>query len=157
MISRLLEHDAAPVEEAVEEEAPVEEDVEMEEAAEKVAPPVAESAPAPLLKAPAPLPTATVASPDPPAPAPAAAVVAPEPAATNGHHTRDEPAEEDDRAAKRVKVAEEEKAVAFAVVEDAVVEPVEEEPPEYNFEPEEVEGRPTDMYLDTVSAGALLG
>lgn len=36
----------------------------------------------------------------------------------------------------------------FAIVQEPVVE--EEEPPEYNFEPEAADTRPTDMYLDTV-------
>jgi translation initiation factor IF-2 len=92
-----------------------------------------------------PIPVPAADTPRPPPPAPA----------TNGHRQRDEvEVEEDEREAKRIKVDEPDAVVDINTVEaEPVEEPVaeEEEPPEYNFEPEEVDtSRPTDMYLDTV-------
>lgn len=114
-----------------------------------------------------PAPPAEVPAPVEPTPAPVP-VPEPEPQAvpSSGVHARDEV---DEPVAKRVKVDEvapvpvEAPAVVDVlepVIDEPAVEPAadvveEEEPPVYEFEPEDDSGRPTDMYLDTVRSSRM--
>ncbi|GAA5821987.1 hypothetical protein JCM10212_002378 [Sporobolomyces blumeae] len=71
---------------------------------------------------------------------------------TNGAASKDELAEAERIPAQQV-LDEENRAEQAA---EAGRESDDEEPPEYNFEPEELDaGRPTDMYLDTINRNAL--
>ncbi|KAK4699826.1 U4/U6.U5 tri-snRNP-associated protein 2, partial [Phenoliferia sp. Uapishka_3] len=114
-----------------------------------------------------PVPTAAVEpEPAPLAPTPPVPVKEASPKPANGVHERDQV---DEPVAKRarveeVQIAPVEETTAPEVagdVSDALVPAVEEqveeeEPPEYNFEPEEEDSsRPTDMYLDTINRSAL--
>ncbi|KAL8292163.1 hypothetical protein RQP46_001629 [Phenoliferia psychrophenolica] len=159
LVARLLDaapsdtSDPAPAPAPVEETAArVEESDEMDTDA-PAPPPVAEPAPVTLPASPLPTPT--------PAPAPAPAPTpTPAPVPTSAVHARDG---NDEPAPKRAKVQLSDEAPpkiddsVAAETETKAQEEIEEEeePPVYEFEPEDDSGRPTDLYLDTINRSAL--